>query len=762
MSDSDLAGARSPSDIDANLVDDGALFGMDIDTNDDDHNNLLDLEDDDTSADQPSTSNVIGMEADSPQGEDDDAGDDAEDDNEEEDDDNDDDDVIDDNEDVDDIDDVANGEIFNDSDKFSGQQDADLDAKSPQLENGERAESEKPDLQPTEATPEVLVKAEPAFTEHESSDDSDDDNEMGNKPSDAQKDQPPPVDIDVDDKSRIRQTHAIVIPSYASWFNMKKVHQIERDSLPEFFTTSHPSKSPKIYASYRNFMVNAYRLNPNEYLTLTSCRRNLVGDVGTVMRVHRFLNKWGLINYQVNPQFKPPYALEKFPNGSLVALPYTGDFHVQFDTPRGLFPFNTYKIAPESINIEKLKQMTGGVKRSMNGPENGAYGQDRSESSPTEHASKKQKKFLEDDWSSEELAKLVLAVGKHSSDWYKVSKLVGTKTPEQCVLKFLKVPIEDPYIELSDDDFGILKYASNFPVLSADNPVISNLLFMTKLVDTDVVKAATKNASKVIDKQLFANVSRFYKELFAERRALEKKTEEATKDADDQKKDESETQKEATEDVKKESYDDTNGELFGSEEPEVTKEEVDEELRQEFEATSKPADEVLEETATSVLGSVGARSHLFANYEEREMQRLTSSILNGELLKLEVKMKKVNELEKIYQRERQNLAQQQNEIFTDRLALTKSTVNVVKRLGDAMAILQNAEDAKSSGLLERVTQILGEVLSSLYKPAKQALAPTEKASEQQSAAQSEDYQSKKEAVKPMSIEKPEAFRVWAP
>lgn len=753
MSDSDLAGARSPSEIDSNLVDDAGLFGMDIDTNDDDNNNLLDL-DDDSSAEQPSTGHVIGMETDSPtRGDDDDDDDEAdnEDENDEEDDDNDDD---------DDDDEAANGEIFDDGDKFAAQHaTADQDANSPQLENGEREESERPDLKPTEAAPEVLVKTEPAFTEHESSDDSD--NDTGNKPSDAQKDQPPPVDIDVDDKSRIRQTHAIVIPSYASWFNMKKVHQIERDSLPEFFTTSHPSKSPKIYASYRNFMVNAYRLNPNEYLTLTSCRRNLVGDVGTVMRVHRFLNKWGLINYQVNPQFKPPYALEKFPNGSLVALPYTGDFHVQFDTPRGLFPFNTYKIAPESINIEKLKQMTGGVKRAINGPQNGDHGQDNSEPSLTANSTKRQKKLLQDDWSSEELAKLVLAVGKHNSDWYKVSKLVGTKTPEQCVLKFLKVPIEDPYIELSDDDFGILKYASNFPVLSADNPVISNLLFMTKLVDTDVVKAATKNASKVIDKQLFANVKRFYKEQTAERNALDKKNEDAAKDTDDQKKDESENQNES-EDVKKESFDDINGALLGSEEPEVTKGAVDEELRHEFEATPKPADEVLEEAATSVLGSVGARSHLFANYEEREMQRLTSSILNGELLKLEVKMKKVNELEKIYQRERQNLAQQQNEIFTDRLALTKSTVNVVKKLGDAMAILQNAEDAKSSGLLEKVTQILSEVLSSLYKPAKQALAPTEKASEQQSAAQNEDYQSKKEAVKPTSIEKPEAFRVWAP
>ena len=31
----------------------------------------------------------------------------------------------------------------------------------------------------------------------------------------------------------------------------------------------------------------------------TACRRNLAGDVCAIMRVHAFLEQWGLINYQV-------------------------------------------------------------------------------------------------------------------------------------------------------------------------------------------------------------------------------------------------------------------------------------------------------------------------------------------------------------------------------------------------------------------------------------------------------------------------------
>lgn len=38
------------------------------------------------------------------------------------------------------------------------------------------------------------------------------------------------------------------------------------------------------YMAYRNFMIDTYRLNPQEYLTCTACRRNLAGDVCAIMR----------------------------------------------------------------------------------------------------------------------------------------------------------------------------------------------------------------------------------------------------------------------------------------------------------------------------------------------------------------------------------------------------------------------------------------------------------------------------------------------
>lgn len=97
----------------------------------------------------------------------------------------------------------------------------------------------------------------------------------------------------------IPQTHSIILPSYSTWFDMSAINAIERKGLPEFFNSRNRSKTPAVYKDYRDFMINTYRLNPVEYLTVTACRRNLAGDVCAIMRVHAFLEQWGLINYQV-------------------------------------------------------------------------------------------------------------------------------------------------------------------------------------------------------------------------------------------------------------------------------------------------------------------------------------------------------------------------------------------------------------------------------------------------------------------------------
>src|SRR5690242_2401803 len=149
--------------------------------------------------------------------------------------------------------------------------------------------------------------------------DGQDDEDMGGlddskKEKDADAADPDPADPEAAAKADLQaaarshfvaQTYATIIPSYATWFDMRYIDYRERKALPEFFNGRNRSKTPAVYRDYRDFMINTYRLNPSEYLTVTACRRNLAGDVCAIMRVHAFLEQWGLINYQVRTTTPP-------------------------------------------------------------------------------------------------------------------------------------------------------------------------------------------------------------------------------------------------------------------------------------------------------------------------------------------------------------------------------------------------------------------------------------------------------------------------
>merc|ERR1719186_1068924 len=150
------------------------------------------------------------------------------------------------------------------------------------------------------------------------------------------------------DDNVTEQTHHIIVPSYSAWFDYNSIHSIEKRHLPEFFNGKNRSKSPEIYLSYRNFMLDTYRLNPTEYLTSTACRRNLAGDVCAIMRVHAFLEQWGLINYQVDLDARP----------TAMGPPPTSHFHILADTPAGLAPINPPK-TPQPSAARTLLDVDG-------------------------------------------------------------------------------------------------------------------------------------------------------------------------------------------------------------------------------------------------------------------------------------------------------------------------------------------------------------------------------------------------------------------
>lgn len=72
------------------------------------------------------------------------------------------------------------------------------------------------------------------------------------------------------DKLAQAKNQQVIIPSCSQWFSIDDIHEIEMNSLPEFFCGKYPSKTPQNYKEYRNFIISLYRENPSTYLSSTS------------------------------------------------------------------------------------------------------------------------------------------------------------------------------------------------------------------------------------------------------------------------------------------------------------------------------------------------------------------------------------------------------------------------------------------------------------------------------------------------------------
>jgi hypothetical protein len=97
-----------------------------------------------------------------------------------------------------------------------------------------------------------------------------------------------------------------------SWYTSESVNAIEIKYLPDIFSReADRAKNVGEYLTMRNFIVSMYAHNPSIYISATDCRRKMSGDVCTVLKIHDFLDSFGVINFNVKPENRPlsPHAL---------------------------------------------------------------------------------------------------------------------------------------------------------------------------------------------------------------------------------------------------------------------------------------------------------------------------------------------------------------------------------------------------------------------------------------------------------------------
>ncbi|XP_047204365.1 SWI/SNF complex subunit SMARCC2 isoform X2 [Girardinichthys multiradiatus] len=513
---------------------------------------------------------------------------------------------------------------------------------------------------------------------------------------------------DLHEDNVTEQTHHIIIPSYAAWFDYNSVHAIERRALPEFFNGKNKSKTPEIYLAYRNFMIDTYRLNPQEYLTSTACRRNLAGDVCAIMRVHAFLEQWGLINYQVDSESRPT------PMGP----PPTSHFHVLADTPSSLVPLQPKTSQtpatqpmisfPDKVKDKPTDLQNFGLRTDMYSKKTGSAKSKSGASSMR-------------DWTEQETLLLLEGLEMYKDDWNKVSEHVGSRTQDECILHFLRLPIEDPYLEDSSSTLGPLAYQP-VPFSQAGNPVMSTVAFLASVVDPRVASAAAKSALEEFSRmkeevpaalveahvrrvEEAARVSGRQDPMYglegsgiagtgleegdrpdesSDESKSDSQSNEEKREAKESKDGAMEEEEKQVENGKKEEErgrepegereaDKTEPEMVDGENEKDAKEGIEEGQREgemEGERKAKVERDVgegnLATAAASALAAAAVKAKHLAAVEERKIKSLVALLVETQMKKLEIKLRHFEELETIMDREREALEYQRQQLLADR------------------------------------------------------------------------------------------------
>ncbi|KAG7245013.1 hypothetical protein INR49_023579 [Caranx melampygus] len=285
----------------------------------------------------------------------------------------------------------------------------------------------------------------------------------------GQQEEEPEEDLtkDMEDPTPVPNMEEVILPKNDEQEedSQEGTHLIEKRALPEFFNGKNKSKSPEIYLAYRNFMIDTYRLNPQEYLSSTSCRRNLTGDVCAVMR-----------------EQTPPHGTPTHPSFQRAGR------HTVWAGP----------LQHKPLQVSASQHMLFFPEKSREKPSDCQNFGLRTDIYTKKHPKTKGASAGRE-WTEQETLLLLEALEVYRDDWNKVSEHVGSRTQDECILHFLRLPIEDPYLEDSSASLGPLAYQP-VPFSQSENPVMSTVAFLASVVDPRVASAAAKAALEEFSK----------------------------------------------------------------------------------------------------------------------------------------------------------------------------------------------------------------------------------------------------------------------
>ncbi|XP_061361861.1 SWI/SNF complex subunit SWI3C isoform X2 [Gastrolobium bilobum] len=508
-------------------------------------------------------------------------------------------------------------------------------------------------------------------------------------------------------------TRALVLPMHSDWFSPATVHRLERQAVPHFFSGKSPDHTPEKYMECRNYIVALYMEDLGKRIVVSDCQGILVRvDNEDLTRIFRFLDHWGIINYCARmPSHEPWDALSclREETGGEIRVPSevlkSIDSLIKFDKPKcklkadEIYSSLTIRNADVSDLDNRIREhLSENHCNYCSRPLPVVYYQSQKEVDillctdcfhdgrfVIGHSSidfirvdstRDYGDLDGDSWTDQETLLLLEAVEIYNENWNEIAEHVGTKSKAQCILHFLRLPMEDGKLEninvpsmslpsnvMNRDDNGrlhgylngdsagpvhqIRDSDSRLPFANSGNPVMALVAFLASAVGPRVAASCAHAALAVLSEDNSGSTSQMEAPGHDNRKIPEN-----THCRDGGSRGET---------ANSNNQNDDKAKVLGSW------------GQSEGRITPLSAEKV-KDAAKAGLSAAAMKAKLFADHEEREIQRLCANIINHELKRLELKLKQFAEIETLLMKEceqveraKQRFAAERSRIISARL-----------------------------------------------------------------------------------------------
>ncbi|WRX30185.1 SANT/Myb domain - like 10 [Theobroma cacao] len=493
-----------------------------------------------------------------------------------------------------------------------------------------------------------------------------------------------------------------VLPMHSEWFSPASVHRLERQVVPHFFSGKSPEHTPEKYMECRNHIVVKYMDNPEKRITVSDCQGLIDGiNIEDLTRIVRFLDHWGIINYCATSRSHEPWNVGSYlredPNGE-VHVPSAAlksiDSLIKFDKPKcRLKAADVY--SSSSCHDDDFSDLDNKIRErlsenhctSCSQPIPTSYYQSQKEvdtllcsdcfhdgrfvsgHSSIDFVRVDSAKDYDDldgeSWSDQETLLLLEAMEIYNENWNEIAEHVGTKSKAQCILHFLRLPMEDGLLEnvevpsmpkstsVSNGDVRGRLHSnmngsvsgpslqdsdseSRLPFANSGNPVMAMVAFLASAVGPRVAAACAHASLAVLSEDV-------------------------------QKEGSGPGNRMNTEGVHS-----REGGFHGS----IHQKEENSAVHGSFgqnEAEVHPLSaEKVKAAAKAGLAAAAMKAKLFADHEEREIQRLSANIINHQLKRLELKLKQFAEVETLLMKECEQVEKARQRFASERARIVSA------------------------------------------------------------------------------------------